>query len=396
MPRDSEPTMLITSQEYVPFVVLLFICLSIRLGRASLRNLISVTVGALTVWVISPAHSSFGKAISFGVLGLAIAMSPFGPPLFRFMKSLLSRSFQYAPKSVQPKSLREPKPGRISRVLTNPDPINVLHDEPDAEVDIVAVHGLGSSVETTWTHESGKLWLRDFLPHDFKKSRIMTFRHNSSWKSQAQAKDLADHGRQFLDALEGRRATDKARPNTAERPLILVGHSFGGLLIEQALVLAKGPSNDPNTRARHLSLAESLAGVIFLGTPYAGSGYSFLGKIYCLFHYWDGANPMLLQYLDPGSKETVKLEDDFLKAYPGRSFDYYETTPNVIFGIQFQMVVTRDSGTRRGQEGSPLDTNHFGLNKYSSRSDASYIAVKGRMAEMLRSWTGRPKPSHID
>lgn len=95
--------------------------------------------------------------------------------------------------------------------------------------------------------------------------------------------------------------------------------------VQQALVLAKGPSNDPNTRARHLSLAESLAGVIFLGTPYAGSGYSFLGKIYCLFHYWDGANPMLLQYLDPGSKETVKLEDDFLKAYPGRSFDYYET-----------------------------------------------------------------------
>jgi len=74
----------------------------------------------------------------------------------------------------------------------------------------VAVHGLGSSVETTWTHEqSGKLWLRDFLPEDFPKARIMTFRHNSSWKSEALLKDPVDHRRQFLSALEGRGATDK-------------------------------------------------------------------------------------------------------------------------------------------------------------------------------------------
>lgn len=75
---------------------------------------------------------------------------------------------------------------------------------------IVAVHGLGSSVETTWTHKtSGKLWLRDFLHLDFPKARIMTYRHDSGWKSQALVKDLADHGRQFLSALEGRRATEE-------------------------------------------------------------------------------------------------------------------------------------------------------------------------------------------
>jgi hypothetical protein len=59
-------------------------------------------------------------------------------------------------------------------------------------------------------------------------------------------------------------------------------------------------------------------------------------------------------------------------------------------------VVERNSGTRRGQEGGPLDTTHFGLNKYCSRDDASYIAVKDKMAEKLRSWTGRPRPTHID
>ncbi|GAW25507.1 hypothetical protein SAMD00023353_0800240 [Rosellinia necatrix] len=126
--------MSITSQEYVPFVVLLFICLSVRPGQASLRNFISVMVGALTVWAIFPA-SLIGKTISFAVFGLAVAMSPFGPPLFRTAKNLLLMSFQYALTSVQPKPLKDPKPGRLVRVLTNPDPVHVLHDPPDAEVE---------------------------------------------------------------------------------------------------------------------------------------------------------------------------------------------------------------------------------------------------------------------
>lgn len=104
-------------------------------------------------------------------------------------------------------------------------------------------------------------------------------------------------------------------------------------------MLAKGPSADPNTQARHESLANSVAGAIFLGTPHAGSGYSFLGRLYCLFNYWEGGNPLLLGYMDPGAKETVKLEDDFLKYYPRQlSFDFHETKSNVILGIRFQMV----------------------------------------------------------
>ncbi|KAI1660708.1 hypothetical protein F4813DRAFT_261661 [Daldinia decipiens] len=351
------------SQEYLPFVVLAFVLLSIRLDRISIRNFISVTIGAVTVWIISPPHSPWGKTISFIILGLAIAMSPLRSFLVRTVKNMLLNTPQYVPEGP---------------LLT------ILKDPSDAEVDIVAVHGLGSSVETTWTHKiSGSLWLRDFLHLDFPKARVMTFRHNSSWESRALVKDLVDHGRQFLGALEGLRAIDESR----DRPLILVGHSFGGLLIEQALVLAKGAAANANTRACHESLTNSLAGVIFLGTPHAGSGYSFWGKLYCLFHYWEGANPLLLGYMDPGSQETTKLEDDFLKYFRDLSFDFHELRSNVIFGIQFEMIVKREAATRRGQEARGLDTDHFGLNKYYDRGDASYIAVKDKMVEMLQSWT---------
>lgn len=77
---------------------------------------------------------------------------------------------------------------------------------------VVAVHGLGSSVETTWMHkESQKLWLRDFLGQDLPKARIMTFRHNSKWWADALVKDLTGYGKQLLSALEAERNTEEVR-----------------------------------------------------------------------------------------------------------------------------------------------------------------------------------------
>lgn len=75
---------------------------------------------------------------------------------------------------------------------------------------IVAVHGLGSSVETTWQHRySGRLWLKDDLPLDLPKSRIMTYQHHSRWMSHAQAKNLSDFGKQLLSALDGVRKSNE-------------------------------------------------------------------------------------------------------------------------------------------------------------------------------------------
>lgn len=106
----------------------------------------------------------------------------------------------------------------------------------------------------------------------------------------------------------------------------------------QALVLAKQDELNVDTKARHERLVNALAGVVFLGTPHAGSSYSELGKVYCLFHYWQGANPMLLGYLDPGSAKTRTLEDHFARSFPNIAFDFYETLPNSFLGIPVQMV----------------------------------------------------------
>src|SRR5277367_3733735 len=59
--------------------------------------------------------------------------------------------------------------------LLNPQTVDTASIEGAQElydVDIVAVHGLGGDAYKTWTHENGKLWLRDFLPDQLPGARI--------------------------------------------------------------------------------------------------------------------------------------------------------------------------------------------------------------------------------
>lgn len=46
-------------------------------------------------------------------------------------------------------------------------------------VDIVAVHGLNGDSYTTWTHQNGSLWLRDFLPGSLPGCRVFTYGYPS-------------------------------------------------------------------------------------------------------------------------------------------------------------------------------------------------------------------------
>ncbi|KAI0102510.1 hypothetical protein GGR51DRAFT_285491 [Nemania sp. FL0031] len=212
----------------------------------------------------------------------------------------------------------------------------------------------------------------------------MTFRHNSGWRYKALVKDLPDYGKQLLSALRAIRATEP------ERPLILVGHSFGGLLIEQALVIAKRPTTDERIAHQNEYLTNSLAGIIFLGTPHAGSGYSTLGKLYCLFHYWDGASTTLLRYLDVESTETERLEDEFLASFDRvPSIDYHECVPNTILGFNVNLIVTKSAATRAGRTSEALDTDHFGLNKFENEKDDSYKKIKHTIVEFTKAKTGR-------
>jgi hypothetical protein len=102
-------------QEYLPFFVLLILgALALDLERASIRNSFVVSVVAVTMNIL-PAPSLWMSLMSYGVAAMAFYMFPF---------KLL--------QNVAVKVLRGR--GRDESTI-NGDPINILHNPEDAEVE---------------------------------------------------------------------------------------------------------------------------------------------------------------------------------------------------------------------------------------------------------------------
>ena len=141
---------------------------------------------------------------------------------------------------------------------------------------IVAVHGLNpwgnpEHAYDTWRKpkgENGGLWLRDELPKAIPNARIFLYQYDSS-PAFGTSKDRFVH--QANDLLE---RVHVKRTTCPTRPLILMGHSLGGILIKQALVNA-------HNNTRYKPLKDATTGLVFFGTPHAGGKDALvtMGKI---------------------------------------------------------------------------------------------------------------------
>lgn len=98
---------------------------------------------------------------------------------------------------------------------------------------IVAVHGLNprnkvDHAMATWTAQrSKKLWLRDFLPKQIPKARIMIFGYNANVALDSGTDGVCEQATNLCQRLHHER---QEAPN---RPLIFVCHSLGGLVVKR-------------------------------------------------------------------------------------------------------------------------------------------------------------------
>lgn len=122
---------------------------------------------------------------------------------------------------------------------------------------IVAVHGLNGHCEKTWTsgNDANSVnWLRDLLPHDLRKARILSWGYdaNTHSRSRVSCQYLFDHAptlvsdlclkRQITDVQSGqtRHQTKAKLRQTRKRPIVFVAHSLGGIIVKSAGDIVKG------------------------------------------------------------------------------------------------------------------------------------------------------------
>ncbi|KFG85892.1 NACHT and Ankyrin domain protein [Metarhizium anisopliae] len=123
--------------------------------------------------------------------------------------------------------------------------LQILHDCEAPKIDIVAVHGLGANPDYAWVwlpknnppNRRGYPnkpfnWLRELLPAKISKPcRVLAFNYDSRWFRDAPQQKLSSISDTLLDSLRNDREQNKA----IDRPLIFIGHSFGGNVIEQVV-----------------------------------------------------------------------------------------------------------------------------------------------------------------
>jgi hypothetical protein len=134
---------------------------------------------------------------------------------------------------------------------------------PDA-VNVVFIHGLGGHARHTWMHDAtnaASLWPTWVGEDTNSDVWILSYDAEVSGWTDA-AMHLSDQGTAFLSALLYEKAL-------RGKPLVLVAHSLGGLVIKAGIVQAATLRD-----ARFKPLLDALEAVVFVGTPHQGSKWA--------------------------------------------------------------------------------------------------------------------------
>jgi hypothetical protein len=109
-------------------------------------------------------------------------------------------------------------------------PCKAQHRLTRSLLSIVAVPGIAVHPMRTWVHRKTKVnWLMDetMLPAAVPRARIAVFGYKSYWFGD-------DAVKQSLHGVAGQLlcALDDKRKDCRHRPIIFIGHCFGGLVVQ--------------------------------------------------------------------------------------------------------------------------------------------------------------------
>ena len=254
---------------------------------------------------------------------------------------------------------------------------------------IVFIHGLDGHHRKTWMSrptEENTLWPKWLGEDTGCPVWLLSYgAAMSRWKADAMA--LPRLGTSILERLS-------VEPALMEGPLVLVGHSLGGLVIKTAL--KQGIGRDV---PRHERVARNVKGIAFVGTPHFGSK---LASIAAHLRFMR-ANPQVSDlrmddaHLEELSHFFLKLRSDL--AITCRVFT--ETQPVRLpwwLAGRFLPGVTIVSPTSSqahipGEVGIPIEANHIDICKPQSRGAGVYptmLSFVGEIEAKVQSQTVPP------
>ncbi|KAG4443357.1 hypothetical protein IFR05_001146 [Cadophora sp. M221] len=247
--------------------------------------------------------------------------------------------------------------------------ITALHcvDKPD--LDICAVHGLNENAFETWS-SGNTMWLRDLLPQTqpFQNSRIMTFGYNSEKPSRGISQGLKGWADDLLRHLCSIRKSNEE----TKRPLLILGHSIGGLIAREAMIQLKNYSHI------YENINLNSCAVLFLSTPHSGlteaSWNKFLQDITELsFGVRSNSITNLLRQYNPQASKNSEEFESLSSKFP--FICLYESQGTSVKGLNRQ-IATQHSTTFGGVSAiSVPEVDHRSICKVNSKFSGNYLSL---------------------
>lgn len=254
--------------------------------------------------------------------------------------------------------------------------LNLLHSPSDPLIDFIFVHGLGGGSRKTWSKTSSVIhfWPQEWLPKDpaFKNVRIHSFGYDSDW---VKGKDSCLNVHHFGKSLVGEISTSPYLGD-GDTPIVLIGHSMGGLVIKKAYMLAR-------QGAAYKALAERFHTIYFLATPHRGSDSAKLLNNILHIAYSSRA---YVADLERGSGAIQSINDEF-RNYSAEIdlWSFYETQKLKI-GVLSTLIVDPDSATLgyREEKQMPMSADHRSICKFETPKDPNYTILRNALTSTVQ------------
>ncbi|KAI0439307.1 Alpha/Beta hydrolase protein [Xylaria telfairii] len=274
---------------------------------------------------------------------------------------------------------------------------DILFDPGEkGKVDIVFVHGLGGDRIDTWTWKNEyrtQFWPQTLLPNDCPTARILSFGYNADFahfypNQTAPELTIDNYSTSLFEALAGLRE----KTQTAERPIIFVAHSLGGLVVANAL-------SQHTTRG----IADHTVGIVFLGTPFKGSSIATYGRLWVEFlSYLTETQKGNLQLLETRSEKLTNVTHSFAKFLKSRDRSqtlpylevacFFEDRPLYKGSIKVGFIVPKDSASWLGVDPISIPKDHIDMCKFQDEDGSDYKSVAGKLRQMVADGQKPRKP----
>ncbi|KAL3692611.1 hypothetical protein R1sor_006262 [Riccia sorocarpa] len=274
------------------------------------------------------------------------------------------------------------------------DHLYTFHEPESATLDILLFHGLecerahvpdAHPWRSTWrstaeTEEKEEIWPQKWLPEDFPHARIISVRYDGCSKKTDRegGMDLFLIGENLVQDIL------LAREHCSDRPVILVGHGFGGVVLKKLCVHAQEKKEKPVNGKDMDTFLESIRGFFFYSTPHLGV---------------EGMEPRaanegpLLRWMRQLNSDCARLHEAFSEMWRARRYNW------TVYGLgEVQSTLGQhglrvpEGSTRFGDVYITVQEDHFSVCRPSGKNDNRYQYLHNLIERVQRQVQLERKP----